>query len=167
MRRPGFAVVLYHADTRTAEHISHGAVHNKSGINAKKPHGQVLSEISEMFGRMLCVAPDGILVRERSFVKFAQETIALNKVVGIVDMLLWTSRKQQFEELTPTQIKKYLTGNAHADKDEVADGLIPYIGKQEYACDDESDAAATAIAFLISEGYLDPILPETPEEPSE
>lgn len=80
-------------------------------------------------------------------------------------MLLWQAREMEFLELTPTQIKKAIANHIRAEKEKVAAGLIPYLGEQTYATDDESDAAAVAVAFLLIEGYLDPVLPiETPDE---
>lgn len=57
--------------------------------------------------------------------------------------------------MTPTTIKKILTGNGRSLKETVAKTLTLYIGEQEYVTDDESDAIAAALAFLIKEGYID------------
>lgn len=108
-----------------------------------------------MFGKLLYNSPNGIVVREKAFSKFATETKTLNKVVGVTDMMLWATRQQVFCELTPSEIKKYTTGDARADKLLVAACMESYVGEQKYLCDDESDAVAVAIAFLIKEGYLD------------
>lgn len=164
MRRPGFAILLYHAETRSVELILKTAVHNKSGISAKKPHGQVLCEISAVFGKLLYTAPNALVIREKAFSKFAQETQTLNKVTGITDMMLWSAFQQTFIELTPTQIKKHTTGDARADKTHVAASLSAYVGEHDYDCDDESDAVAVAVAYLIMEGYMDFIEPEEVDE---
>lgn len=128
---------------------------NVSRYCKKKSHGQVLCEIAEYFGKYLLVNP-AIVVRERSFSKYHRETQTLNKVVGVTDMLLWSAKQTSFVELTPAEIKKIITGKGSAEKEEVARGLAVYIGEQEYTCDDESDAAAVAIAFLLREGYILP-----------
>ena len=47
------------------------------------------------------------------------------------------------------EVKKLLTGSGKASKDEVAAALEKYIVKQDYATDDESDAVAIGIAWLI------------------
>lgn len=36
----------------------------------------------------------------------------------------------------------------------MAQRLADYVGIQEYACDDESDAIAVGIAWLIENGYV-------------
>ena len=49
-------------------------------------------------------------------------------------------------------IKKLLTGNGKASKEEVAAALEKYVGQQNYAVSDESDAVAAGVAFLIQTG---------------
>lgn len=111
--------------------------------------------------------PNATVVREKAFSKFHRETQTLHKVVGVTDMLLWQSRETTFLELTPTQIKKAIADHIRAEKEKVAAGLTHYLGEQTYATDDESDAAAVAVAFLLIEGYLDPIPPVEPAETQE
>jgi crossover junction endodeoxyribonuclease RuvC len=56
---------------------------------------------------------------------------------------------------SPSAVKKIVTGNGKAEKDEVAAAvrrLTDYKG--EFACDDESDAAAIGLAYLIREGLV-------------
>lgn len=113
---------------------------------------------------MLLIDPEATVVREKAFSKFHRETQTLHKVVGVTDMLLWQSRQTTFLELTPTQIKKAIADHIRAEKEKVAAGLSAYLGDRAYETDDESDAAAVAVAFLLIEGYLDPILPESPQE---
>lgn len=119
---------------------------NTSRYCRKKSHGQVLCEIAEHMGTYLLSMP-AVVVRERAFSKYHRETQTLNKVVGVTDMLLWSAMQTDFVELTPSEIKKLITGDAHAEKQAVAQGLIPFVGEQEYANDDESDATAVAVAF--------------------
>lgn len=47
-----------------------------------------------------------------------------------------------------------ITGSGKASKQDVADSLERYVGKVQYSTDDESDAVAAGIAWLIGEGYL-------------
>lgn len=49
-------------------------------------------------------------------------------------------------------IKKLLTGKGNAGKEEVAAALEKYVGKQDYAASDESDAAASGVAWLLQTG---------------
>ena len=123
----------------------------------------MLVDIAHLLGEMMLLAPDATVVREKAFSKFHRETQTLHKVVGVTDMILWQSQGTTFLELTPTQVKKAIANHIRAEKEKVAAGLIPYLGEHEYATDDESDAAAVAVAFLIIEGYLDPVTPPEQE----
>ena len=69
-------------------------------------------------------------------------------------MVLWDKRQSIFEELAPTTVKKLLTGNGKASKADVADAQSQYVGSQVYSTDDESDAAAVGIAWLIAKKHL-------------
>ena len=51
-------------------------------------------------------------------------------------------------------IKKLLTGNGKASKEEVASALEQYVGRQEYAVSDESDAVAAGVAWLLQTNQL-------------
>ena len=61
----------------------------------------------------------------------------------------------EWNSIYPVTIKKLIAGSGKAEKSEVAEALERYIGKQEYKCDDESDAAAVAIAWLIQQGQIE------------
>lgn len=71
------------------------------------------------------------------------------KMAGMADWFLWRVR-EEWHEITANAIKKYITGDGNAEKADVAAALEQYLGPHTYACDDESDAAAVAIAFLMS-----------------
>ena len=65
---------------------------------------------------------------------------------------------KEWYSIYPVTIKKLITGNGRAMKEEVAECLEKYIGKQDYKCDDESDAAAVAISWLIQQGQIKEIV---------
>lgn len=73
-------------------------------------------------------------------------------MVGVTDLYAWAFAHKGFDEIAPSAVKKLVTGKAAATKEEVAEALEAYVGKQEYACDDESDAVAVGIAWLVSNG---------------
>ena len=74
-----------------------------------------------------------------------------------------TSKEFVMQQLANT-IKKLLTGNGKAEKQEVANALTAYIGEHAYRNDDESDAAAVAVAWLISHNQIKQIQEDTPNE---
>lgn len=136
-------------------------VNNKTA--KKKTHGQILSEIAKELRGYLQDYPDAILVREKALamVSIAAKTIQiLHKVIGVTDLYAWACGNREFKELAPSTIKTTLTGNKDASKDNVAAALKPYVGEQEYDTDDESDAVAVGIAWLIKEKMIDSQGPE-------
>lgn len=118
----------------------------------KKCHGQILGEI---YNLIIELAVDvAVFVREKGFSRFPHETQALFKVVGVADLAAWKAYGTEFVEIAPTTVKKLLTGLGKAGKDEVAAALEKYIGEQHFKADDESDAAAVGIAWLIRNSYI-------------
>ena len=79
----------------------------------------------------------------------------LHKVVGVADLYAWGFGGREFEEIHPKTIKKIVANDQLAEKDSVADALTQFVGQQDYACDDESDAVAVGIAWLIKNGMID------------
>lgn len=68
------------------------------------------------------------------------------KVVGVADLAAWQTRQGIFHEIPPTIVKKMITGKGNASKEEVAAGLVRFVGEREYASDDQSDAVAVGVA---------------------
>ena len=124
LRRPGFAILRYNAKNESVSIIEKGSLDNKKN---SKPHGQVLKEIGEELLKyqhhayMLKVKENCnlVLVRERGFSRFAAETQALHKVIGVADMIAWLG-EMAYHEIAPVSIKKLITDNAKAKKEEVA-----------------------------------------------
>lgn len=79
----------------------------------------------------------------------------LHKVVGIADLYAWSLGGREFQEIPAVTVKKHITGNHLAEKDEVASALEQFVGHHEYACDDESDAVAVGVSWLIEQGMID------------
>ena len=96
-------------------------------------------------------------VRERGLSRFNAEVQALFRVVGISDLVAWKNTSDTFFEIAPSSVKKMITGDGRASKEQVASCLEQYIGPQQYESDDESDACAVGIAWLIENGFLSPI----------
>lgn len=75
-------------------------------------------------------------------------------MVGVSDLYAWSLCGKIFEEINPRTVKKAITNDADAKKDVVAASLEQFVGKHEYDCDDESDAVAVGIAYLIGKGMI-------------
>lgn len=122
-----------------------------------KPHGQLLDEILDGFVTIYPIDTDDIVfcVRENEIMKVkVPSERSLSKVVGMMDWALWKFSKADWFSIYPMTVKKYIAGSGKAEKTEVAKGLEKYIGRIEYKCNDESDAAAVAIAWLIQQEQI-------------
>lgn len=154
MKCPGFALLRQSADDRTVAIVRKDIVANRAAVN--KPHGKILGEISSVLSEFLAGKRVKVAVRERAFSKYNAETQAIHKVVGVSEMIVWHILEMKFQELAPTTIKKYVTGWGRAEKEDVAEAIDNYIPKHtQWSSDDESDAVAVGIAWLISNGYID------------
>ena len=72
----------------------------------------------------------------------------------MTDLAVWMTCRRVFYEIAPSTVKKALTGTGRAVKSEVAAALEQYVGSHEYATDDESDAVAVGITWLISQKLI-------------
>ena len=156
LTRPGFALLLYHADTRSVEILNKDIIPNKS-YTKKKKRGQIIDEIGKMFTEYISPQIVKVVIREKSFVRFNAETAALYCVTGALEMILWNRKEQWFQELAPSSVKKGVTGWGQASKDDVAKAIDSYCTHTNWKADDESDAVAVGIAWLVQNGYMETI----------
>lgn len=157
LKRPGFCkIAVSHKDHKISiDKIELMSVDNK---NKKKARGMILSEIQEALLKFCKEESPVFFVRERSVNNCGGKTarsgtmarIGVSEVIGIADLIAWQHSHQEWDEIFPVSIKKLLTGNGKAEKQEVANALNQYLGIIDYRNDDESDAAAVAIAWLIN-----------------
>lgn len=155
LTRPGFALLTI----ETKENIPRvtsvklTSVNNK-GQSKKKTHGQILYEIQkEFFDFLDGVVPD-FFVREHEIMHMKNPSErSVTKVVGLMDILAYEMNRPWFE-IYPVTVKSLVAGSGRAEKDEVAQSLPEFVGSRKYANDDESDATAVAVAWLIQNGQL-------------
>lgn len=150
LRRPGFCLLTIKDKTI----INVKLLNKDNKKDKKKPYGELLNDILETFGSILPENETVYLVRETEIMR--QKTPAersLSKVVGLLDWAAWMCEYEWYS-IYPVTIKKIITGSGTAQKDEVAKALDKFIGLQNYKCDDESDAAAVAVAWLIQQGQI-------------
>lgn len=154
LRCPGFCKILVtkNADGVDLSKATTVCVNNKQN---QKTHGQLLDEIMKEFA-FFCPA-DRVpiyFVREKAFnARASQNEMAIYKVVGIMDWMLYRL-SLEWSEIYPVTVKKCITGSGKATKEEVAKMLSKWLPGMDYATDDESDAAAVAISFLIQNGVI-------------
>lgn len=119
-----------------------------------------MSEIAHELRRYLIANPIAEVVREQALDKQAgprgsRVLEVLHKVVGVSDLYAFGFGGRVFDEIHPKTIKKLVANNQLAEKDEVASALTQFVGEREYACDDESDAVAVGVAWLLQQGLID------------
>lgn len=154
MKSPGFGLLRQDAKSRSVSLIRKDVVSNRAAVN--KAHGKILNEIGCVLSDFLAGKRVKVAVRERAFSRYNAETQAIHKVVGISEMIVWHILEMKFQELAPRSVKKYVTGWGSATKEEVAEAVDNYIPKHaQFASDDESDAVAVGLAWLIANGYID------------
>lgn len=152
LRRPGFCMMKVYDNKPYITNLF--SLDNKTKKN--KTHGQILSEIYDLFfvNVVSCmnIMPPCFFVREKSIMHMMTPAERdLTKVVGLMDFMLLD---REWDEIYPSTVKKLVAGSGKAEKEEVAAALEKYVGKVNYKCDDESDATAVAIAWLIQHGQL-------------
>lgn len=143
---PGFSVIELRDGIPLLVHVSHRKT------NPKQSHGgrleDIRAELSTIYAKY---KPFDAIIREKGFSHHAATTQAIFKVVGVTE---WYLRGHKIEEISPTTVKKTLTGDGKASKDDVAQAVKRYVGDVDFVTDDESDATAVILAHLIREGML-------------
>lgn len=171
LNRPGFAVLECNATRRTAKLLYKSHVDNKSSKHKADTHAQKLKRIADELRYILLMFPYAYPVQEDALgmmtvlggknLYSAKTVQALAQVVGVADYITYDMGHGEFDKIPPKMVKKRVTGNSSAEKDDVAKALEFFVGAQDYACDDESDAVAVGIAWLIDHNYLDDPFAET------
>jgi crossover junction endodeoxyribonuclease RuvC len=148
---PAFAVI---------EHVKHEKpiILHLSSIktNAKKSHGyrlfQIYNHLKEIYeefeGRI------NFVVSEKGFSRHARTTQILYMVHGVARVI---SHMEGFEveELSPTTVKAKVGGSGKASKEQLADAVRGFFLEElTFKNDDESDAVAVGLCFLIDKGVL-------------
>lgn len=146
-------MLIYDADNRTVSIDRTSYVDNhKAGMS----HGQKLRATANEIRSYLDQHPD-ICVRQTALSSGPniKTCLTLSKVVGVSDYLAEIFLHIDFKQIFPTTIKRLLTGDCNAKKDDVATSLKRWVGEHEYRVDDESDAVAVGVAWLVHEGMLE------------
>ena len=156
LKRPGFCRITAE-QTENELILSDIATVSVDNKRLTKPHGELLDDILKEMAFFFPEETGDVpvfYVREKAInSRAAMAEIGIFKVVGLADWFLWRINREWYE-IFPVSVKKFVTGSGKADKKQVAEALKAYIGEHEYGNDDESDAAAVGIAWLIQHGQL-------------
>lgn len=123
--------------------------------SSKETDGQRMSKIRDRIEILFHMYPITEVIRERGFSKGHRSTQLIFKAIGVAEE---TANRQGFPfitEYTPAAIKKAVTGNGKAEKEEVESGVrslieIPWAFKRN----DESDAVAIVLTHFKMKGWL-------------
>lgn len=77
---------------------------------------------------------------------------------AVIDMALVKYGYKADVEITPKTVKKDITGNGSASKDEVEAGVRRMLALPDeftFRTDDESDAVAIGLSYMVREGVID------------
>lgn len=149
---PGFAVLALFEGNPIVLEVSHVKT------SAKQSHGYRLYEIANEISRLIVAYQPEHYVREKGFSRFAAATQALFKVVGMSDYITYVyGDDAKVDEISPTSVKKAVTGSGKASKQDVQDAVIRILqidNPDHFANDDESDACAVGIAYYKSKRLI-------------
>lgn len=133
--------------------------------DAKKSHGYRLREIEIELNRYIRTYRPKHVVRERGFSRFPAVTMTLNKVVGVTDLVaFYEGDIDEINEIAVTSVKKLVTGNGKASKEDVAEAVFrrlqientdEYYTKSGKLIDDKTDAMAVGLAYYIEKGLIE------------
>jgi crossover junction endodeoxyribonuclease RuvC len=147
---PGFAVIAVQDRKPYILESSHVKT------DSRKTHGKRLFTIqNEMLRLYSAYYPFNAVIRERGFSRHQATTQALFKVVGVSDLTF--SDEKDIEEIPPTTVKKIVAGDGKASKEDVEIAVRRLLRLDNYVfkTDDESDACAVVLAYLIREDLID------------
>ncbi len=154
---PGFAVL----DVKTRKGVNKASLVRVASVktNTNNPDAQRYSYI-EALATMIAheYAPFDKVIREH-FTK-GRNKRSTQTVFGAwaaIDIALMKYGYKVDEEITPSSVKKIVTGDGTADKDKVEEYVREWLTLPEeftFKSDDESDAIAVGLAYLINEGVI-------------
>lgn len=134
--------------------IELGHIDNKKQGRMKHSHGRkllnIFATLKDVFNRHHEITT---VVRERGVTRFNKATQVIFRVVGVADLLTEMILKDSCHEIGISEAKKAITGSGKAEKEEVAEKVQKFLTNPvAFAVDDESDAVAVGVAFLLKQG---------------
>lgn len=129
-------------------------------INTKRfsrhSHGYRLNYVAKQFAELYGKYPDAdAIVKEMSFSNGRiKATQIIWKVVGVWELITFIKGYKEHTDIAATSVKKQVTGNGRASKEDVATAVMEFTGV-ETSNNDESDALAVLIAYCKQENLLE------------
>lgn len=120
-------------------------------LNEKAPLPERLSTLADALElRFSKFKPDCVAIEQVFFAKNAKSALVLGHARGVV--LLSAQRAgAKLIEFTPTEVKRLITGNGNANKEQVRKAVQLFGGPRSFDTHDASDALALAMTqFFVS-----------------
>lgn len=166
LKRPGFCKMIVSTDEQGQPRFSDIQCSNVNNKTAAKPHGELLDDVLRAMAFFFPDKDDEIptfyVCEKAALGTMPLAMIGQAKMRGMMDWVIWRLGHTWYE-VAPNAVKKLITGSGKAEKMYVQDCLDDYLGDIPYACDDESDAAAVGIAWLIQQGQVKQLHEPEPE----
>lgn len=142
MNSTGWAVLSY--SEGRVRYVDSGVIK----VKTNKSHGQRLREQREKFEGILKTYPIHYAAREAGFSRHIKATQVLFKAYGVAEEFF---ADLHLVEIASTTIKKIVTGNGRASKEEVEKAIRKRLELPKdfvFKNDDESDAIGVALALI-------------------
>ena len=123
-------------------------------------NGLKLKKIVDWLKAIAKIYPPEHIAIERGFSRFNTETQVLFRCHGVVNCLFWNIPQEYYP---PKTIKSEIV-HGDATKKEVANRILKVYGNLEMTNDDESDAVAILLTYLIKNNLIEYTKPEPPKK---
>lgn len=126
--------------------------------NAKEGTGFRLLQISNKLSWLLEQNQVDHVAIEKQFTRFNVATQAMFRVIGTIELALAQHGLFEIEYITPTSVKKEITGDGKATKEQVQEAVRVYLPKEqknmEFLTNDCSDAVAIGVVLGLNKKFL-------------
>jgi crossover junction endodeoxyribonuclease RuvC len=118
--------------------------------------GQRMKAIHDKLDEVLKTYDFAEIAKEKGFTAGNRSTQLIFKATGVSEFAVTNNGYVKIYEYAPTTIKKQITGNGKATKEEVEEGLRRYLKDPDitFETNDESDATAVVVTHLKKRGNL-------------
>lgn len=142
LRTSGIAVIK--GSKSKAAPLAFGLIKNRAGDSHTTCLRQIYRQVSDSIERY---SPDAVAIEGCFFLKNARTSLILGEARGAV-LTACAEADLDVYEYAPRVIKRSVTGNGRAPKDQVARMVEAMLGLDRQPAEDAADALATALCHL-------------------
>lgn len=126
--------------------------------NTKMGNGFRLDQINQQLEDILSKNKIDHVVIEKQFTRFNVATQSMFRVVGVIELTLAKHGLNEIEYITPTSVKKGITGVGKATKEQVQEAVREYLPESqknmEFLTNDCSDAVAIGVVLALNKKFI-------------